>query len=677
MKQTIFAIFLLTLTCLFSGQVMAQGNTRPTNTPRRSTAITPRTNNSVTPSVGRQNTVVTAKRGTPRGPRKTLSLDNKKVWVFGENTSKAHMAEKAANDILASAEGPYFIYGPISFNDFNTYDQASKRGGFELRKSSILGMPKMMPKIPEKKFSVKDSEEDWDWVDMKKTSTKHIVGTEGKTNLHYFKNIKKNSLISFASANDHIIVTDTLYAPIILFSTERNQRHYIKIIAKCIVYESPIRTGSVISPDRGKTDYVFSAKQINFKSKFENLQTVELTPPPPFVIGDTNTDIHKDQFGQSEEKLLNRLYIEIMEQITTELNGLDDEWEKDKLLTEFQLYRYKVQTNILFEDKDLAESGLLYEQIFRDLCNKFDSKIANNTNLKSRTIGDLDVLIEGDVDDLHKIPFKYYALPTKATLIPVSNENTGVNDQMGACYFDATGTSSPKITIELVMGYDQIQFDQANRTLIEKGLTLEKNPPKSLLLYENQLLKINGIPMGQIIPINGELMRVEIELPDDQLSLIRLFPQSNTTTFDLISKIRNGLKEFNQKITLHVPPGLLQPSDYEHMIKKFNVVESNTMSDIIKVSSQLSSQSGDEGALKYIEISLVFLFDNQQVFRGPFRLSSYSTLASEQEISFIKHSEQYKIGVTGTAYYEDGHRDIADGYVTDGKFVVLTEDIFK
>ena len=115
----------------------------------------------------------------------------------------------------------------------------------------------------------------------------------------------------------------------------------------------------------------------------------------------------------------------------------------------------------------------------------------------------------------------------------------------------------------------------------------------------------------------------------------------------------------------------------KHIIKKFNVVESNTLTDHVKISSQLSPTLEHEGALQYIEVSLKFSFDDRDVYRGPFRLSSYSTLSSEKDVPFIKYSENYKVGVTGTAYYEDGHRDIENEHITDSKFIVLKEDIFK
>ncbi len=676
MKLSLNLIMTLMFSCVLSGPLYAQVQ-RPTNTPRRTTtvpsrratSVPPRRTNTVAQRANRKNTVVIAKRGTPRGPQKALPLAQKKVWLFGHNNSKGRISNKSPSDIFAPAEGPYYYYGPITFGEFNSYDHASKHGGVELKKTSSLGVSKMTLKIPEKKFSLANSKEDWDWVDMKKESTTNIVGIKGKNNLHYFKNINENSFISFTSPYDHIIITDTLYAPVSFLSSERTKRNYIKIIANTIVYKGPIKPASVSISN--KTDYVFSTGKFVFKTKFEELEVDELTPSPPFVLSDTNVSIHIDSHNQTEKKLLNRLYIEIMEQITTEMNNLDDAWEKDKLLTEFQVYRNKkVESNILFDDKE-------YEQKYNDLCNKFDSSNGSGNHLKNRVIEDLKVLVTGDIKNLHKTPFKYYVLPTKATLTPVNNENTGEKNQLGACYFEATGNSNIKINIEVTLGYDETKFEEANKLLLKKGLSLEKNPPRSVSLFENQVLKMNNQVIGQIIPINGEILRLEIELPDQELSLIKLFPQNNTNTFDLNSKINLGLNEFNQKITFHVPIELLNAADYEHLIKKFNIVESNTLTDHVKISSQLSPSLNNEGALQYVEVSLKFSFDDKVVFKGPFRLSSYSTLSSEKNISFLKYSENYQINVTGTAYYEDGHRDINNDFSADVKFIVLEEGMFK
>ena len=111
------------------------------------------------------------------------------------------------------------------------------------------------------------------------------------------------------------------------------------------------------------------------------------------------------------------------------------------------------------------------------------------------------------------------------------NESTGVNNQLGSCYFKASGTSDVDISLEVTLGYAENKFEQVGQLLKEKGLSLEKSPPKSLLRFENQKLRINGKPIGELIPISNQVFHLDITLPDQQLSLIKLFPQDKLHHF--------------------------------------------------------------------------------------------------------------------------------------------------
>ncbi|AUC81023.1 hypothetical protein [Lacinutrix sp. Bg11-31] len=600
-------------------------------------------------------------------PRKMMPYRKDKIWVLGTNTSKGHWSKPLTNEINTFYKNKQYYTYPIKLYSSNwSYNKAHLNSSFT---TSIGIIKKKGYKIPKKVFNINTIVPDWDWIRKKKIRTIHLAGTPSKKNVYFLKKIKKNQLISFKTAHDHIIVTDTLYAPISIISTEREKRNYIKIIANCIVYESPIKPASVHI--NSKTDYVFSTKKIIFKSKYEDLEKTALTPAPPFVIGDTNIKIHKDPYLEDESKLMNRLFIEIMMQIVRDLNSDIDEWEKDKLLTEFQNYKKnKINHDILYKDKD-------YDNDFRNVC----SQIENIKIRKNRKLKDLDLFVEGNFGDLPEVPFKYYTIPTKATLLPVKNITTGIQDKLGDIYFKAGGDSKLSLTIQTKLGYDATKLIKANLELNAKGVILESNTPKTVIKFEEQPLKSSGKTIGKITPISNQILRFEIDLQEENLDLIKLFLQTNNT-FNLDYKVFQGQKEGSQKISLKIPENILKQLDFTDLQKEFNTIESNTSTiiDAIKITSNLSPvlESTGEGTLEYIEISLAFLFQDKTVFRGPKRFSSHSVNGSEEEIYFMKYSEDYTIKITGTAYYEFGQRDIVNNNsFTNTKYITLQESMFK
>jgi len=521
-----------------------------------------------------------------------------------------------------------------------------------------------------------DSE--WGWGYIHKIQTKdpqYIKGKAKKTNVHYFKNIKKGVVTGFVDDFDHIIVTDTLFAPTIFINTDgkprRTKRSYIKIIANCIIYEKPIKTTSTML--HNKTDYVFSAGNIFFKTKNKDLKKMKVSSSPPFVtVAYGKIQLHKDPFIDDEKVLVNRLFIEIMNQINRELTQVDNDWEKDKLLIEFQKYRHKVDIDKLRLDPD-------YDKIWRDLTNNFDSNQESALE-RIRTENGLKILVEGKVKDLDKNRFKYYAMPSKATLTPLMDENTGSLNKLGDLLFKDTGDSKLSLTMDVKLGYQKELFEKANKELNAYGFSLEKGIPKKILFIDEQPLKIQAQTTGKIVSIDNYILQLKLELQDENLSLIKLFARSNQVTFDINFKAFDNNNSYPQKILFEVPDNIIKQIDFENMIGEFNVIESNTITDLVKITSNLKSDLGADagGLLNYIEISLEFLFDNGKVvFRGPFKMSSASVLGSEKSILFIKHSEDYSIKISGKAYYDNGIREIKDNHIITSPFIELEEGMFK
>lgn len=515
---------------------------------------------------------------------------------------------------------------------------------------------------------------DWTWIHKKKTRARDIEGKDRKTNVHYFKNIRKEELTIFSNDFDHIVVTDTLYATTSFLNIggkpRRVKRSYIKIIANCIIYDSPIKVVSTMS--RNKTDYVFSADNIFFKTKHKGLQKMKVGSSPPFVTADVNIKIHKDPFDNKEKILVNRLFIEIMKQINRELISERNVWKKDKLLIEFQKYRYKVRESVLWIDPK-------YDKFYHEF-DDFDSNQENAIE-REREVNDLKVLVEGKVNNLDKSPFKYYVIPSKATLTPVMDEKSGALNKLGNLIYRATGDSKLTVSMGVKLGYQKELLEKTNVELNKYGFTLEKGIPKKILFIDEQPLKIRGGKTGKIIPIDSDILELKFELQDEGLSIIKLLAKSNDVTFDLSFKAYDNRHEFRQKILFKISDDIIKQIDFnDKMTSEFNVIETNSIDDLVKITSNLKSDLGSEkeGILNYIEVSLEIQFDNGKVsFWGPFKMSSASVLGSENSIPFVKHSENYNIKVTGKAYYENGVREIKEKFMINSPFIELVENIFK
>ncbi|QCX37961.1 hypothetical protein FF125_05755 [Aureibaculum algae] len=604
--------------------------------------------------------------------RKIMHRSDKLVWVYATNTSKGNWQRAQAKDNELFTElrkSGDSLYRTNFSNDFRVPRIAFEPDRFEQH-----------PEWLTKNGSLVKSDG---------SSRIELKGATGKTNIYYHKNINL-LLMSFAGYNkyglpetnrantNHIIVTDTLIIPphsMGFMNVQRRNKGYVKIIANCIIYERPVKVTSTMISE--KTNFVISARKILLKSPYKDLTDKALnTAPFVWKVDPSNVEFYKEAFKDIEELLFNRLLIEYLKLVTINLqNPANDSWSKDRLLAKFQTYRGRVNFNELNNDSE-------YYSLFTDLCKEFDTKYGNGKIGPHRTINDLDILVEGNIQDLPVVPFKYYAVPSTATLLPVKNHATGVQDKLGDLYYKATGESKMSVTLEVKLGYDAIKIAEVKKALKEKGFVLENIPPKTVMAINEQPLKAKGRTIGEIIPISNQILRFEIDLPDEGLDIIKLFLKDDNI-FDLDYKVYQGQKESNQKIMLTIPENILKQIDFADLLNEFNTIESNTMTvtDAVIITSNLSPvlEGSGEGTLEYIEVSLEFLFDDKTVFRGPERFSSHSVNGSEKEIPFMKHSDNYKIIVTGTAYYEFGNREIIkeNSFTNTDKYITLQESMFN
>lgn len=592
-----------------------------------------------------------------------IVTSHRHVWVLTNRGARGHWVRPRRNEIKdrRKAEAPFVV--PVSIDSFQAYPKY-KRGIRTYR-------------APEKTVSVRAMTPNKKFLGKENLETENLVGQGNRMALHFARNIDLGS-ISFDEKKDHVLVVDTLYVPPAAPSKssfkfkEKAKRQYIKIVANCIVYESPI---SLFASNREITDVVFSAKKIFLKSPYEELEKYELVPAPPLFISPNNNNIYiyRNVFDDLEEQLLNQLYISIMQQIFSELNATPaSAWEKDKLLTDFQTYRQqKVDTDILSND-------IQYERDFNRLCAEFDAVYEDYQVDKYREMNDLKIWIHGKLDNLAQKPFTYYTLPTKGQLLPVANNKIDSLEQsaLGSVYYASTGDEGMKLSIDVSLEYDKEKLDAANAQLKDYGVVIQERVPKSILSIEEQPLKINGRHMGRIVPLSGKMLRLEIDIDEGAKTFADLFPKAGGISFK-VDFTMNGMVELQtEELLLQVDSSLLAQIDYNKPLESFNVIENTELTETVKVVSSLDAAREQEEALHHVDVILEFQFDDRKVNRGPYRLSSYNTLASELTIPFLKFSNDYTITISGTAFYANGYRTITPFSVDRGKIIVLEETMF-
>ncbi len=576
------------------------------------------------------------------------------VWMLGnrlgenENEGRWVKASKGEAEKYNNIDKPFYS-SVIKFDNVKSY-------------SSEYGK--------KKEIKLNNLHESLDWIHNPK-KYRNLEGEPRKSNVYYFKNIGKNELTSITTAYDQILVTDTLHGPISFISTQRDISNYIKIIANCIVYENPIIfTSTVVIPE--VTNYVISAKTIKFKTAYSDLEDSEIKIPPPLYTSDINFKVLKDPFGHDEILLLNRLFVNIMEEQITKLFNENDPWKRDHIAANFQFYRYeKVDANMLGKDSEFIEK-------YKSNCQTFNTEYPKNIS-EIRNLNKNPIFVFGERDQMHFQKLQYYALPQLAVLEPVMDTETGNLSKLGTIIFNETGNDELVLEISTKIYIDEEAFNGNQSSLSNKNITLQTVIPDSIFSLKSQPIVINSEFNGTASPISKDLVRLRINLPDDGKSLLELFPVNQGGSFFLKYTLRGQDESFNQKVELRLPTNLIvnTNNDKDRMLDYFNVYERSALSDNIKVSSQLNPYSEELGALQYVEFNLVLEFQGKNTKRGPFRLSSYSTLSSDVIIPFIKHSDSFRTIISGTAHYEDGTKDFEFENTNHGGIILLTESIFS
>jgi hypothetical protein len=388
------------------------------------------------------------------------------------------------------------------------------------------------------------------------------------------------------------------------------------------------------------------------------------------VTKDWKTQSVLNRLDSKMEETMNWIYSNKMKNILTQLNTTSNSWEIDQLLEEFQNIR-RNQINANFLEKDEVTN-----KIFNESCKIFQAQYGNKGVQEFRKEGDLAVLVNGDVENLHNYPFKYYTLPSKASLIPVNDQSTGKPTALGLVTYYPTGDSKFELNMEVALSFDKKALKKATKKLKKNGLSMEQGFPVGLASIDEQPLKINGKTVGKIIPIGNQNVRFEITLKDESLTLYELF--TSAINFKIDYEIDGHQQPYSQHIDLEIKRSLLENITEGKILERFSVIDMSMMTDVVNISSQLDAglNNDNEGILNFVEITLEFNFENETVFHGPLHFSSYSTHASEMIINFLKYSDNYSVKVTGYADYDNGRRDI-EPFTADNQFIILDENIFK
>jgi hypothetical protein len=516
--------------------------------------------------------------------------------------------------------------------------------------------------------------ENFTGLSEKVSSNVGLNGDPGRLNVYYFQKLDLRMIPISVPDRDYVIVADTFYVPPMgplsctFFSLQCCQKTFLKVIANCIVYESPINLHFTGKTPSGILDVVYSAEKVFFRHP-DRLSTLQLNPMPPlFYISNAATqkaNIYQDNWaGETEVRLINRMTINRMEMAFSKLNSVFDAWERDKLIEEFQTCRGKIR----------HQSGGLqldptYNNRFNAVCKSFDERKFSVERL--RTVGNLSVIV--DADKLPLQPIRYHALPNKAVLMPVRGQND-TTALLGTILYKPVGDTKLKLFVETTLDYQQNHIDALKQELQAKGVVLTENLPQNLISIKEQPLKIGGKTMGRIVPVSNRLLRLEFDLPEEGKSIITIFPKIGNVSFKVDFDIFGTLK--SQDVVLEVDKSLLDKLNYSKVLESFAVTEYNDLTTEVRVSSNFDALLPDEGALLYAEVLLEIQFrDGTTLLRGPYRLSSYGTLASDVIIPFLKKSPEYNIIVSGRALYENGERQFQH-FNTQTSIIIVDESVF-
>lgn len=581
------------------------------------------------------------------------------IWIIPNSPSQPGYWTKARADTDPIRErlkmrAPYLY--PISINNYSAYPYRGQnsRGGD-------------IPLAPARPFNINSIKENYNRLAEDEVSGAWVLNEpDQKTMVYYAKKINLG-LIVMGRKYDVILVTDTLYVPpaepfkTAIISNLSASSPYLKIIAKCIVYESPI---SLALLSGHEADFVFSTPSIYFKCPYKNLSG--LYAPPLVTTSEPTNYIHRDGFGDNEQILLCRLYVASMEQCLSSLLSTTDPWKRDKLVTEFLKIRYSsIDQASLVKDPGS-------KQKFIRLCTDYDSKIGSSYKLeKTRDLNGSKILVSGGDGK----PLKYYTLPQLASLVPRLDKNH--SGLLGSMLYNPTGEAKLRLTLDADLEYDTLLLQKVRAALQPKNIQLEHQLPADLFSIKEQPLKIRGKTVGSIIPVSNRTVRLEINLAEEGKSIIELFPKIGRTTFkiDFDFFTDTGAIPFTQEVSLQVDRLLLDQLDYSQPLKSFEILENTGLTENVELISNLDASLPNEGVLYWIEVLLEIQDAGEVVLRGPYRLSAYNTLAARMTIPVLKKSQAMQIVVSGRAMYENGERNIVP-FETKDMIIQMSENVF-
>lgn len=568
-----------------------------------------------------------------------LALDNGiKAFNLAEN-AKDKWFTPSANQISDYSSKPKTKLYPISFGGYRAYPNYLSNG-----KSMTA---------PAKNLALNNISENVEHIYDNVAKNLKLEANPGKFTVYYFNKLALGYIV-FPKSDDFVIVTDTLYMKQpkagfenAIVGVNNDKRAYTRIIANTVIYEGP----TVISM-ANDADVDLRIKQAFLKTSFENLNSNQLKGMPIAtgnVLNNGGNNMYLSGFQTEDKSLINRLYVKQMNQLMDEFNITADPWQMDKKLERFQTIRYQKMNPEVFALDPSSQSK------FSSLCSNFDSKYKNYAVKNIRKEGNVTILAEGNITKTPIEPIKFYALPSIAKLLVKMKDSSRV--AFGTMTYNNTGTSNIILEMDVELGIAEADLKAVQETFQKKGINIESKLSSGIMTIKEQSLKLLGKASGKIIPISNNLLRLKVEVSDNSMDIINLINTSISFNLDYQVKGTNNIE--SREIKLVIDPAHLSTFKTNDTKSSFEILDRTVLTSEVQLVNNLNASANDnEGALDYVQVMVEFNFNGQLEPHGPYTLSPHNTTASTFKLPFLVKSNEYNVTVTGTAYYQNGKKDL-------------------
>jgi hypothetical protein len=509
---------------------------------------------------------------------------------------------------------------------------------------------------------------------------KNPSGAINQKYVFYLKNYT-TQLTVLQQGNDHIIVADTIFISNGKFFQNTTKKEikktFIKIISNVVVFDGSVTSIALLNYEGiNNGDFQYSAKEILFRSRDSIIKYANEPPFPFFFKRDDGVvegaPITRVEFGHDEKKFMNQWVVMHLETIRTKLNTESDEWEKDKLYSEFLRIKKIFDPNV---------ATLQEEKTFNELAGIIKGKLNENNQVREMAIENgqkVKILVSPGNDFL-----SYYLLPNELELLPLTKNNNTLLGTISTA--EENSQVNYKLEIDLNLRLDKTALEDAKKTLQREHSILLENTPPPLIHPAEQAFRINGTALsGKMYSISPTTFRASIELGSNtqQLKLIELFKPNGSNKLKLKTTSKTEYP-FSIDASFLVEETLLKKlietnyatSNFDAYIKTDQFTEVIILNSLIDQNHEFDGQTL---AFDYLEVFINVKCENREERKGPFRLSSSSTYASRKVIYFAKNEPHCSIIISGKAVYDKGNASFQiKEFSPDSKLVNIHEGLLQ